>query len=47
MPYANSAGTVRVPACRSAWFSRVAWDIGIVAITAEPTLSILAATDTD
>ncbi|MFE1596864.1 DUF6183 family protein [Nocardia sp. NPDC058705] len=31
----------------TAWFERVAWDIGIVALTPEPALSILAATDTD
>ncbi|MFC6010112.1 DUF6183 family protein [Nocardia lasii] len=29
------------------WFERVAWDIGVVALTPEPALSVLAATDTD
>ncbi|MGW4633544.1 DUF6183 family protein [Nocardia sp. NPDC004415] len=29
------------------WFERVAWDLGIVALTPEPGMSILAATDTD
>ncbi|MFD3746772.1 DUF6183 family protein [Nocardia sp. NPDC058633] len=31
----------------TAWFERVAWDIGIAVLTPEPTLSVLAATDTD
>ncbi|GEM29278.1 hypothetical protein NN3_02850 [Nocardia neocaledoniensis NBRC 108232] len=29
------------------WFERVAWDLGIVTLTPEPALVVLAATDTD
>ncbi|WP_278262273.1 DUF6183 family protein [Nocardia sp. AG03] len=34
-------------AATTAWFERVAWDIGIAALTPEPGVTVLAATDTD
>lgn len=31
----------------TSWFERIAWDLGIFAITSDPSVSVLAATDTD